>query len=281
MKPVSAKDTGQRRAIALEEVDPPLSARRASSSGITLPLRGGIRPSDDGNVVPKGPQQFNLDQDSEAQAAGSPAHSLENCWNGTIPPAVLGSGTQFDWASEAPSESEDITMEQLEKDLLDDSPPRASAVPSLQRVRKPLKSCRGEGPQALATYDARKARKGPAAGSQVRQAARGSRARQPSSGPSLQDVELQPTYDLPDDSEPSPRDHPTGPLPSPQGRCSPQGKGPGPAPAALVQIIALLRTLIGTLSLGPQGPAIKALLDSIVELVEAGLTTSPGPLSAP
>ncbi|EER13827.1 Acidic proline-rich protein PRP25 precursor, putative, partial [Perkinsus marinus ATCC 50983] len=35
------------------------------------------------------------------------------------------------------------------------------------------------------------------------------------------------------------------------------------------------------MSLGPQGPAITALLDSIVVLVEAGLTASPGPLSAP
>ncbi|EER05409.1 hypothetical protein Pmar_PMAR024872 [Perkinsus marinus ATCC 50983] len=42
-----------------------------------------------------------------------------------------------------------------------------------------------------------------------------------------------------------------------------------------------LRTLIGTMSLGPQGAAITALLDSIVVLVEAGLTASPGPLSAP
>ncbi|EER05614.1 hypothetical protein Pmar_PMAR011645 [Perkinsus marinus ATCC 50983] len=43
-----------------------------------------------------------------------------------------------------------------------------------------------------------------------------------------------------------------------------------PAPA-LWQVIALLRTLISTLPLGPQAPVISALLDSIVELVQASL----------
>ncbi|KAF4652882.1 hypothetical protein FOL47_010807 [Perkinsus chesapeaki] len=46
-----------------------------------------------------------------------------------------------------------------------------------------------------------------------------------------------------------------------------------PAPA-LCQIIALLRTLISTLPLGPQAPIISALLDSIVELVQAILGSS-------
>ncbi|KAF4654540.1 hypothetical protein FOL46_008696, partial [Perkinsus olseni] len=239
---------------------------------------GDLAPRNGGDVVPPGPLHFNLDQEPVNNGERSPAHSLENCWQGPIPPAVFGLGSEIDWAAEAPSESGDLDMEQFEKDLLDFTPPRPTPADPLLRVRKPVKTCRGEGPQALAMHDARKARKGPAAGSQVRQASqavRDSQVRRATMGQVLQDMDLEPTCDLV--TEPSPQGHSEH---FPQGSFSPKGVPSGPVPTALVSIIALLRTLIGTMSLGAQGPAIMALLDSLAELVAAGQTASPpAPLS--